>query len=113
MDGTESGVLDSSNGDHFIQDYNQIKTYKRYYSRVSLCGMDGIFLREARTSHQSPHCTNEGYNPRLHADILLSSIPCLIVALHVRLAVCSSSGLPLRGAPADCREVQAMRQTNR
>jgi len=80
-----AGCLILSTGDHLIHNYNQIKSYKWY-------------------PHQGPHCTDEVYNPRLHVDVLLSSITRLIVALAVRLIISSSSGLRLRRAPADPSE---------
>jgi len=87
-----------------IHDYNQIKSYQRYYRRVSSCEMDNVETREGLTSHQRPHCADEVYYPRLHVDILPS-----IVALHVRLVICSSSGLRLHGAPTNCKDSQAIR----
>ena len=99
--GVDSGILDLSTGDHLIHDYNQIKSYKRYYRRSVQTGHIA-FIGERRTPHQGPHCTDEVDNPRLHVDVLLSSIPRLIIGLCVRLIISSSSGLCLRRAPADC-----------
>ena len=36
LSGVDSGILDLSTRDHLIHDYNQVKSYKGYYSCVSL-----------------------------------------------------------------------------
>lgn len=108
--GVDSGALDLSTGDHLIHDYNQIKSYKGYYSRVSSNTMCSIYRREGLTPHQGPHCTDEVYDPRLHIDVLLSSVPHLVVPLCVRLIVSSGGGLCLSRAPADCKKWRVMRQ---
>lgn len=115
MSGVDSGVLGLSTGDHLIHDYNQIKSYKGYYRRVSQSDtMYSVYRREGRTPHQGPHCTDEVYYPRFHVDVLLSSVARLIIALCVRLIVSGGGGgLCLRRAPADCEESNAMRQTTR
>ena len=112
MNGNERSLtrLSSLYPNQFIHDYNQIKSYQRYYRMVSPCGTDSVKIRERRTSHQRPYCTDEVYYPRLWANILLPSIPCLIVAMPIRLG--SSGGLRLHRTPTDCKNSQAMCQTN-
>ena len=105
-------VCFSLHPNQFIHDYDQVKSYQRYYRTISPREMDSVEMREGRTSHQRPHCTDEVYNPRLRTDVLLSSIPRLIVTIPVRLIICCSGGLCLPRTPTDCKNSQAMCQTS-